>query len=770
MRKHTVSLVLVAILVLAVSGCAPTPAPPTKAILEGRVVVPQGAVRQVGGQALAGATVRVKDLEGNIVATTTTDANGYYRVEVPAGGPYIIEAVKGSIKVLDVSPQVEAGKTYDLGTADATSTAVALVFQARVEAGEDPAEIDLEELAEDPKIGNLIEAVEEALAAGKDPTTAPEVIRLVNIIVSPPAPAPKPTPTPTPPAPPPEPEPEPEPEPTPTPTPVTAVNISGDTVIGETLTATVTPSGATVTYQWQSATEEDGTYTDIADATKNKYELTEGDKDKWIKVKVTGIGIYTGTVTSNPVGPVARVFNATQKEGYDTVSLAIDGAISGDTIVVGAGTYSTTGGEIFPITIDKANLTIKGAQFGVNPTKGTRAAESQESVIDATGASDKAVYITASGVTFDGFTVKNATGALAAIIVGDPNSTHTAITTEDLTVSNNILTTSKRGLAIYDNRNSLIKDNHIVNNNDIAIYIAATESSTVIDSNLIFENIASGAYGAITITNGDAYPDTCPTISNNDIIDNGLMGIKIHRASAIIQGNTITDHIWNGIYAYDQVDHAPATIIEDNTIMRNGNEVPALQGQPVAGVEIIIAHTGPVDNGIIIKGNIISDNPTWGISISNSVDYPKVEIENNTISRNTWDGIYFYNNCESDSVFITDNTITYNGNDGILIDEPHQTGWTCRPTIHSNKISGNVKYGVENKDTRVTINAECNWWGHPDGPSRDSVAAGDKVSANVDYDPWCTNESCSNCNQLIKAILMKITFYQINLLSGVEKL
>jgi len=168
MRKHIV-LVLIVILALAVSGCAPfSPAPPTKAILKGRVLVPQRAVRQVGGQALAGATVNVIDpVTGDIIATTTTDANGYYRVEVPAGGPYIIEVVKGSIKVLDVSPQVEVGETYDLGTADATSTAVALVFQAKVEAGEDPAEIDLDEILEDPRIGNLIEAIEEALAAGR---------------------------------------------------------------------------------------------------------------------------------------------------------------------------------------------------------------------------------------------------------------------------------------------------------------------------------------------------------------------------------------------------------------------------------------------------------------------------------------------------------------------------------------------------------------------------------------------------------------------------
>ncbi len=198
MRKYLL-LTLIVILALAISGClfqpAPTPAP-TKATLTGQVVVPEGAVRQVGGQALAGATVNVIDpVTGNIVATTTTDANGYYRIEVPAGGPYIIETVKGNLKVLRVSPQVEAGKTYDLKTADAYSTAVALVFQAKVEAGEDPAEIDPEEIEEDPKIGNLIQAVEEALAASEDPTTAPEVTQVVEVIVNPPKPTTPTTPS-----------------------------------------------------------------------------------------------------------------------------------------------------------------------------------------------------------------------------------------------------------------------------------------------------------------------------------------------------------------------------------------------------------------------------------------------------------------------------------------------------------------------------------------------------------------------------------------------
>ena len=74
MRKY-ISLVLVLLLALVVSGCFLKP-PPTNAVLTGKVVVSSGAVR--------GATVNIIDPKtGGIVATTTTDAEGNYQVEVP---------------------------------------------------------------------------------------------------------------------------------------------------------------------------------------------------------------------------------------------------------------------------------------------------------------------------------------------------------------------------------------------------------------------------------------------------------------------------------------------------------------------------------------------------------------------------------------------------------------------------------------------------------------------------------------------------------------
>ena len=82
--------------------------------------------------------------------------------------------------------------------------------------------------------------------------------------------------------------------------------MEGVAKVGETLTATITPSGATASYQWMRSDSEDkdGTYTNISGATEKTYKLVAADVGKYIKVKATGTGNYKGTVESEPVGPV----------------------------------------------------------------------------------------------------------------------------------------------------------------------------------------------------------------------------------------------------------------------------------------------------------------------------------------------------------------------------------------------------------------------------------------------------------------------------------
>ena len=69
---------------------------------------------------------------------------------------------------------------------------------------------------------------------------------------------------------------------------------------GQTLTATVEPEGATVSYQWKVADTAAGEYGDIAGATGKTHKLAADKVGKFIKVEVIGTGKYSGTVMSAP--------------------------------------------------------------------------------------------------------------------------------------------------------------------------------------------------------------------------------------------------------------------------------------------------------------------------------------------------------------------------------------------------------------------------------------------------------------------------------------
>jgi hypothetical protein len=90
-------------------------------------------------------------------------------------------------------------------------------------------------------------------------------------------------------------------------TPITAIGaITGTAQVGSTLTAgAVTPSGATVTYQWQRCTTSNGTYTNITNATSPTYTPVSGDATYYIEVVATGTGIYSGSATSAATSAVA---------------------------------------------------------------------------------------------------------------------------------------------------------------------------------------------------------------------------------------------------------------------------------------------------------------------------------------------------------------------------------------------------------------------------------------------------------------------------------
>ena len=99
---------------------------------------------------------------------------------------------------------------------------------------------------------------------------------------------------------------------------INAISIDGEARVGITLSTTVTPTNATVNYQWQRADAEDGVYTDISGATSATFTPIGDNVDKYLKVSATGTGSYTGTVTSEPAGAVLEAqYASTEAVDFD---------------------------------------------------------------------------------------------------------------------------------------------------------------------------------------------------------------------------------------------------------------------------------------------------------------------------------------------------------------------------------------------------------------------------------------------------------------------
>lgn len=138
--------------------------------------------------------------------------------------------------------------------------------------------------------------------------------------------------------------------------PLTAVSITGNAIVGSTLTAVVSPVGATASYQWQRADTVGGTYTNITGATAATYKPVISDETKFIKVTVTGTEKYSETKTSSATTAVAGVSIAAANDGS-----IVEGEEGGEVITV------TLSNDTFIETqINKTNITMTGLPAGIS--------------------------------------------------------------------------------------------------------------------------------------------------------------------------------------------------------------------------------------------------------------------------------------------------------------------------------------------------------------------------------------------------------------------
>ena len=358
----------------------------------------------------------------------------------------------------------------------------------------------------------------------------------------------------------------------------------------------------------------------------------------------------TGPV--GPQGPQGEPGTEIITVGYTTIQSAIDVASPGAIIVVAAGTYSED------IVIDK-QLTLLGANAGVNAVTGTRGSES---IID--GGDTTAVTISADDVIVDGFTLDGGItldDRLNAISGG--------------TISNNIITGADSSLE------SIKAQNGIRVGFDGVWFSDIWPGPQGVDSILIEDNIISNNREA-GIEFSNAKED--------------IEGDHIQRISNItISGNEIKGNGASGISTYG---YGPNTLINN-----------IISGNDGAGMNLRSS------SGDVVTGNTITNNTGPGITLSNATN---ATVENNSVSGHQeieedkeWKGSGINILKASEDNTIRFNDITDN-NYGIFI-RSKQGLQPSGNSINFNNISGSINYGILNTlvDPPAPVDATNNWWG-----------------------------------------------------------
>ena len=580
-KRNLIFLSLLILGVLLLTSCFIEP-PITEGILKGQVIVPEGytQTKDLTGQALPDATVNIIDLStGGIIATTTTDANGYYQVFVPAGGPYLLQAVKDGVKIQQFTPQVEAGIEYDLGTANCSTTAVALIAQAMMDAEDypdDPTDINLANIEADPNFNDVVSIVCSTIEAGEDPTESTAIEQAVEDFLSPPVFVPNPVYTPT-----------------------YTVTYDGNGSTGGTVpTDSSSPyeNGATVTVLGNTGTlvrtgyafagwntQADGNGTDrtvgstfimgTADVTLyakwtiNTYTVTyDGNGSTGGTVPTDSSSPYengatvtvlgnTGTLvrtgyafagwntqadgngTDRTVGSTFimgtadvtlyakwtnSVHNITRNTYYAVIQAALDDANSGDTIEIADGTYSES------ITFPSSKVIILQSVNGALST-----------IIQGNNGSDTVTFNgSLTGTILEGFTINHDDGMTGrGVFVNNSN-----LTINECTISGN--TTDNSGGGIYNHNYSTLTVTSSTISGNSAVYgfgggIHNYDHSTLtVTSSTISGNSADTGGGI------DNYTDSTLTITSSNILDNIAAdyggGIDNYYSTLTITSSTIS--------------------------------------------------------------------------------------------------------------------------------------------------------------------------------------------------------------------------------------
>jgi len=374
---------------------------------------------------------------------------------------------------------------------------------------------------------------------------------------------------------------------------------------------------------------------------------------------------------------------------FSTIQAAVDFAQPDDTIIVHAGTYNES------VTVNKS-LTLLGAKSNVDPRGGAWTGDI--TTINA-GNGNNGILITASGVTVNGFKITGS-GVDAEVFKG----TSAIYVYNETTELENIVITYNwvddnygSGIIVRYANEPVVEYNYISNNGDGVWAAAGIGGQELINGsfsyNEVFNSVSYGIYLGGEKVGSVPRAISGTLISHNNLHHNEKYGLQLYGMydpplphDVRIENNDFHDNGRNGIKLTDFTN----TIVKDNQFSDNGKGAAATSDKYKFGAVV---------------------NPFYSVA--------GTQFTGNTFSGNELGGIYFFLSVVGADL----SGITVNGN---------------------SFLGDSTKSGITNI-TAVLIDATTNWWGNATGPYHlltNIAGLGNEVSDNVDYDPWCSDETC----------------------------
>ncbi len=203
-------------------------------------------------------------------------------------------------------------------------------------------------------------------------------------------------------------------------------------------------------------------------------------------------------------------------DDYLTIQAAIDNASQGDTILVGSGTYYET------LVIEKPLFLIGESQ--------------KTTFINANNATENIIYINASFVTIENFTISNNKGYPYSVT--EPDGIRSEYFSSHINIANNTISSIQYGNGIslqYGSENTII-GNNITNCGGTGIYIEGGSGCSIIDNNIVNNGFGTSVSGA----------------SKNNTIVGNYFGNSTYNYGLQINNDCLNNTIAGNTFAYNQ--------------------------------------------------------------------------------------------------------------------------------------------------------------------------------------------------------------------------